>query len=167
MPADLGLAAYDAAVTCAQLLIFIIKTVQQVKRLKAECAEVQAIATLLKEVIDRNRAVLNQLQAAKKLEILLQNVSQFVVSCTQTNIVRRVWEVTWKHRLPTLLKGMMIWVTLLNTETSVSGCRSLIKLLFDKTSRYRVSVRWWSSYSSQQSITPQSRRSRRMFQRCV
>jgi hypothetical protein len=124
--AALGLGAYGAAVTSAELLGFVIKTAGQVKRLKAECAEVQVIAVLLKGVIEKNKGILHDSQTAQKLESLLRSVAQFVVWCTQSNIIRRVWEVTWKHRLPALLKDMMLWVTLLSTETSVSVYSSLL-----------------------------------------
>jgi hypothetical protein len=136
MTAELGLAAYDTAVTSVELLIFIIKTAQQVKRLKAECGEVQAIATLLKEVIEKNEAALKGQKTATKLVSILQSVSQIVVGCTQSN-THRVWEVMWKHRLPKLLKDMMTWVLLLTTETSVGECALFCSLHSNHSIRYQ------------------------------
>ena len=86
MPAELDLAAFDTGVKCIELLIFIIRTVQGVKKLKAECDEVKSIASILLEVLEANKDVLKGQKTTIKLENVLQEVSKFVVECKESNV---------------------------------------------------------------------------------
>ena|ERR1700722_1308403 len=86
MPAELDLAAFDTGVKCIELLIFIIRTVQGVKKLKAECDEVKSIASILLEVLEANKDVLKGQKTTAKLEKVLQEVSKFVVECKESNV---------------------------------------------------------------------------------
>jgi len=117
---ELGLAAFDTGVKSIELLILIIKTAQQVRRLKAECTEVKAIATILKAILEANEEVLKDEKTSTKFEALLLEVLKFTAECHRSSLLNRAWEVIWKHRLPALLKEMMTWIALLNTETTVS-----------------------------------------------
>jgi hypothetical protein len=118
--AELGLAAFDTGVKSIELLIFIIKTAQEVRKLKSECEEVGNTASILKEVLEANKDVLKEQKTSVKLEKVLVEVSKFVVECKESNLLHRAWEVMWKHRLPSLLKEMMMWIALLSVETTVS-----------------------------------------------
>jgi hypothetical protein len=118
---DLALAAFSTGVTSIQLLIQIIRTTQQVRRLKAECEEVRTISSILQELLGANEEVLKDEKTATQLNGVLLEVLKFTAECSGSNLVNRAWEVMWKHKLPGLLKDMMTWVVLLNTGTSVSG----------------------------------------------
>jgi hypothetical protein len=117
---DLALAVFSTGVTSVQLLIQIIHTTQQVKRLKTECEEVRTIASILHELLDANEEVLKDEKTATQLNGVLLEVLRFTAECSGSNLVNRAWEVIWKHKLPGLLKEMMTWVVLLNTGTAVS-----------------------------------------------
>jgi hypothetical protein len=117
---DLALAAFDTGVKSIELLIFVIKTAQEVRKLKSECEEVGNTASILKGVLEANQDVLKEQKTSVKLEKVLVEVSKFVVECKESNMLHRAWEVMWKHRLPGLLKEMMMWIALLSAETTVS-----------------------------------------------
>lgn len=123
MSPELGLAAFEVGVKSVEMLVYIIKTTQEVKRLKSECDKVNTTASILLEVLRRNNDVLKNQVTAKSLEDLLEKVSKFVTHCKASNIIQRAWEVMWKHQLPKLLQDMMTWVVLLTTETTVSLTR--------------------------------------------
>lgn len=127
MTPDVGLAAFDTGVKVIELLIFIINTSQRLRKLRAECDEVNnTTATILKEALEANKGVLKEQKTAIKLEKVLQELAKFVVECKESNIWHRAWEVTWKNRLPGLLKEVMTWIALVNIDTTVSDFALLI-----------------------------------------
>jgi hypothetical protein len=78
---ELGLAAFDGAVTSAELLIWILKTVQKVRRLKKKCREIGEIAGVLQTVLKANEDAIKDLKTKTQLEELLRDVATFVLYC--------------------------------------------------------------------------------------
>ena len=118
----LGFGAFGAAVRSAELLAWIIKKSQEVRRLKKTCREIQQHAEILQAVLQDNEAVLEDLKMKEKLDEILREVATFVLHCIQdTNLVQRAWEVLWEGRLPQLmddLKNLIIYFTM---ESSVAS----------------------------------------------
>ena len=118
----LGFGAFGAAVRSAELLAWIIKKTQEVRRLKEKCREIQRHAEMLQAVLQDNEAVLKDLKMKMKMKLdeILREVATFVLHCIQnTNLVQRAWEVLWECRLPQLmddLKNLIIYFTM---ESSV------------------------------------------------
>ena len=120
----LGFGAFGAVVRSAELLAWIIKKTQEVRRLKEKCREIQQHAEMLQAVLQDNEAVLKDLKMKMKLDKILREVATFVLHCIQdTNLVQRAWEVLWECRLPQLmddLKNLIIYFTM---ESSVGVLR--------------------------------------------
>ncbi|CEL05121.1 hypothetical protein ASPCAL06241 [Aspergillus calidoustus] len=127
MSAELGLAAFDVAATSIHLLVFIIRSAQNVHQLPAECAQVKSIAVVLKAGLDANQNVLDQ-TLASKLNTVLQEVLRFVAECGQSNLGQRAWEVMWRRRLPKLLNEMMTWVAIVQAGATMSTRSDLLGL---------------------------------------
>jgi DNA-binding ferritin-like protein len=92
--AEPGLAfgAFGAAVRSAELLAWIIKKTQEVRRLKGKCREIQQHAEMLQAILQDNEAVLKDLKMKMKLDETLRDVAIFVLHCIQdTNLVQRAW----------------------------------------------------------------------------
>jgi hypothetical protein len=122
MPVELGLAAFDASVTSAELLIWIIKTVQKVRHLKKKCREVGEIAKIVQTVIEADKDVLESHKTRPGLDKILKEVAAFVLQCTtKFNIAQRAWEVLWVRRLPSLMNTMKDWTLNSIMENSVPG----------------------------------------------
>jgi hypothetical protein len=120
----LGFGAFGAVVRSAELLAWIIKKTQEVRRLKKTCREIQQHAEMLQAVLQDNEAVLKDLKMKMKLDEILREVATFVLHCIQdTNLVQRAWEVLWECRLQQLmddLKNLIIYFTM---ESSVGVLR--------------------------------------------
>jgi len=106
-----GLATFDASVTCIKLLIWIIKTSQEVKRFKNYCEAVHSTCTVLLSMLERNKQVLQQDVTATRLAALLKDISRFVHLCTnEYNIIQQAWEVMWRKKLAGMLSDLREWV---------------------------------------------------------
>jgi hypothetical protein len=110
---------FGAGVKAIELLIFIIKTTEEAHHLKNECAKINDTATSLKQCLEANPQGLEGVPASSKLIALLGDVSTFVAKCKQSNILKRAWEITWRQRVPAIIKEMMMWIAILNVEVSV------------------------------------------------
>jgi hypothetical protein len=122
--AEPGLAfgAFGAAVRSAELLAWIIKKTQEVRRLKKKCREIQQHAEILQAVLQDNEAVLEDLKMKEKLDEILQEVATFVLHCIQdTNLVQRAWEVLWEGRLPQLMDDLKNLIIHFTMESSVAS----------------------------------------------
>jgi len=117
---ELGLDAFDASVTCVKLLIFIIKTAQQVKRLNSKCLELANVATILRDMLNANKQLLEDEKTEKRFKHVLEDIARFMASCKDFNVFEKTWEVAWRKRLPSLENELMKWVLLFSTETTVS-----------------------------------------------
>ncbi len=118
---ELGLAALDSAVTSIKLLIWIVKTVKEVRRFKATCLEFGKMATILQDIIAKHQTILETQMTFFSLNKLLQEIQNFVVRCTTDwNFAQRAWEVMWRKRLPHMLSQMREWIVYLTFETTVS-----------------------------------------------
>lgn len=127
--AELGLAAFDTGVECIKIAVYIIRTAQNVRALKEECAETAKVAKILKDVLDKNPDALKESATAAKLKTLLDKLARFVTDCQSSNIFHRTWEVMWQHQLPGLLKQLMTWVAYFTMQTTVSqSCSSTFGL---------------------------------------
>jgi hypothetical protein len=111
MPAELVLAGLETAKSGAEILVYIIKTVQHVRRLKKECGKVGELAQLLQSILDSNQEVLKSFSTEEKLRAHLRDVATFVTNCTKDySLLGRAWEVMWDKKLPKLLAGMKDWI---------------------------------------------------------
>jgi hypothetical protein len=117
--AGVGLGGFGTGIRCLELLIFIIKTAEQAHKLKAECERVKIVATTLKGAIDKNKAALEDHEAASNLGKSLEEVLTFVVKCQGQNILGRAWELRWRKRLPALINEMMMWIAIVDAGVSV------------------------------------------------
>lgn len=119
--AEIGLAAFDTAVTSVKLLVWIIQTVQQVVRFKKTCGKIGELATTLKGVLEKNESTLKHQTTFGALNKLLEDIAKFVVRCTtELNIAQRVWEVIWRKRLPKMMGELQSSTLYLIMETTVS-----------------------------------------------
>ena len=101
---EVGLAAYDSAVTSIRLLAWIIKTTREVIRFKKTCQKIGELATLLTEVFENHKVTLEYRKSFKELNKLLEGIGSFVIRCTtELNLAQRAWEVMWRKRLPKML----------------------------------------------------------------
>ncbi|KAL8364975.1 hypothetical protein RB595_003998 [Gaeumannomyces hyphopodioides] len=126
--AELGLAVVGAATDSVGILGCIIRTARRANTLKKECKDVEVVAELLLDVIQQNPAAVQGLKTKERLLNLLHETQKCVTECTQSS-VNRVWETLWRHRLPTLTKELLVWVTYLTAETTVSSRGDVLKLL--------------------------------------
>jgi hypothetical protein len=120
MTPEAGLAAFDSAVTSVKLLIWIIKTAQEVIRFKKTCHEIGELATTLKGVLEKNEAALKLQKTFGDLNKLLEDIGKIVVRCTtELNLAQRAWEVMWRKRLPKMLGELQSRTLYLIMETTV------------------------------------------------
>ncbi|KAK3391180.1 kinase-like domain-containing protein [Podospora didyma] len=111
MPADLVLAGLATAKSGAEILVYIIRKAQDVRRLKKECEKVGELAQLLQSVLDSNEEALKSSSTEKKLQAHLRDVATFVTNCTKDySLLGRAWEVMWDKKLPKLLAGLKDWI---------------------------------------------------------
>lgn len=115
----LGLGGFGTGIKVIELLIFIIKTTEEAHHLKDECAMINDTATSLKQCLEANPQGLEGVPASSRLIVLLGDVSKFVAKCKQSNILKRAWEISWRQRVPDMIKQMMMWIAILNVEVSV------------------------------------------------
>jgi len=121
MPAELVLAGLETAKTGTQILVYIIRTVQNVRRLKKECEKVGELAQLLQNILDSNKEALKSSSTEKKLQAHLRDVATFVANCTKDySLLGRAWEVMWDQKLPKLLAGLKDWILYFLMDTMVS-----------------------------------------------
>lgn len=121
MPAELVLAGLEAAETGAEILVYIIKTVQNVRRLKKECEKVGELAQLLQSILESNEEALKGSSTEKKLQAHLRDVATFVTNCTNDySLLGRAWEVMWDKKLPKLLAGLKDWILYFLMDAMVS-----------------------------------------------
>lgn len=104
---ELGLAAYQASSECIRLLVLIIHTAVKARRLKAECAEAERTAQILKSVLDSNSnsIALVDPEIVTKLSEVLREISEFVNVRQPSNLFDRLVEVSWKGSSSTTVKG--------------------------------------------------------------
>lgn len=120
MTPDGGLAAFDTAVTSVKLLLWIIKTTQEVVRFKATCQKIGQLATTLMGVLEKNKATLENQRTSKDLNKLLQDLGKFLVRCTlDSNFIQLTWEVIWTKKLPKMLGELESRTLYLILETTV------------------------------------------------
>ena len=120
MSAGIGLAAYDSAVTSLKLLIWIIKTAQDVIRFKKTCHSIGQLAATLEGVLRKNESTLKLQTTFGDLNRLLEDIGKFVVRCTtELNLAQRAWEVMWRKRLPKMLGELQSRTLYLIMETTV------------------------------------------------
>lgn len=119
--AGLAFGGLGTGLKCIELLVWIVKTTQDAHQLKKECGKVREIAQMLEKVLKGNMEVLKDVKTEGALMKILVEVATFVGDCKEKNIVRRAWEMIWTRRLPELLKEMMMWIGIFDTELSV-GC---------------------------------------------
>jgi hypothetical protein len=118
---EIGLAAFDTAVTCVKLLVWIIQTTQKVIRFKKTCAKIGELAITLKGVLERNESTLGGQATFGTLNKLLEDIGKVVVRCTtELNLGQRVWEVIWRKRLPKMVGELQSSTLYLIMETTVS-----------------------------------------------
>lgn len=119
---ELGLAAFQASSECIRLLVLIIRTAMKAKRLKAECAEAERTASILKSVLDSNSnsIALMDPEIVTKFSEVLREILEFVNVCQTSNLFDRLLEVSWKNRLPRLLKELMTWIAYFTMQTTVA-----------------------------------------------
>jgi hypothetical protein len=115
----LGLGGFGTGIKVIELIIFIIKTTEDAHHLKDECAKINDAATSLRHCLEANPQALEGVSASSRLIALLGDVSRFVTGCKQSNLLKRGWEVTWRQRVPAMVKEMMMWIAILNVEISV------------------------------------------------
>lgn len=123
-----GLAVLGAVADCVSILGYIIQTARRASTLKKECKEIEVIAELLLGIIQKNPTAVQGLDTKKKLLDLLHETQKCVTECTQSS-VSRAWETLWRRRLPTFTKELLVWVTYLTAETTVSSRGDVLKLL--------------------------------------
>jgi len=120
MAPGLGLAAFGTGKSAVETLIYIIKTVQNVRKLKKQCEKVGELARLLQTVLNGNEKALEDMDTAIKLRLHLRNVAIFVTNCTKTSsFIERTWEVMWVKKHPRLLGEMKDWVLYFLMDASV------------------------------------------------
>lgn len=119
---ELGLAAFQASSECISLLVLIIRTAVKARRLQAECAEVERTARILKSVLDSNSNSIAFMdpEIVTKLSEVLREILEFVNVCQSSNLFDRLLEVSWKNRLPRLLKELMTWIAYFTMQTTVA-----------------------------------------------
>lgn len=119
---ELGLAAFQASSECIRLLVLIIRTAAKARRLKAECAEAERTASILKSVLNSNSnsIALMDPEIVTKLSEVLREILEFVNVCQSSNLFDRLLEVSWKNRLPRLLKELMTWIAYFTMQTTVA-----------------------------------------------
>ena len=123
MTLEAGLAAFDSAVASVKLLIWIIKTAQEVIRFKKRCHKIGDLAITLKGVLEKNESTLKLQKTFGDLNKLLEDIGKFVVRCTtELNVAQRAWEVTWRKRLPKMLGELQSRTLYLIMETTVRRC---------------------------------------------
>lgn len=120
MTPELGLAAFDSAIASVKLLIFIIKTTDEVVRFKKTCGEINRLARMLQKVLEDNESTLKTQHTFGDLNALLSKISTFVTRCTtDLSLVQRVWEVTWRKELPAMVGELQRRILYLIMETTV------------------------------------------------
>jgi hypothetical protein len=115
----LGMGGFGTGIKVIELLIFIIKTTEEAHHLKEECAMINDTATSLKQCLEADQQGLEGVPASSRLIVLLRDISTFVAKCKQSNVLKRAWEITWRQRVPAMMKEMMMWIAILNVEVSV------------------------------------------------
>jgi hypothetical protein len=119
MTPDLGLSVYQSSVATGELLSLIIRTAREARRLKRECEVVRSHAEVVKRVLDKNKQTLQNVEGEKKLREVVEHLLRFVIWCKDANFLQRVWEVTWKKRLPGMIQELTTWVLILSVGTTV------------------------------------------------
>ncbi|KAF5720071.1 serine threonine kinase [Fusarium mundagurra] len=126
---ELGLSIYQSSVTTGELLSLLINTAREARRLKNECEAVRKQAEIVKSVLDKNQEILRNDECEKKLRDVVKQLFQFVLWCKDANFLQRVWEVTWKKRLPRLVQELMTWALILSVGTTASARSELLGLI--------------------------------------
>jgi hypothetical protein len=119
MALELGLSIFQTSATTGELLSLLIHTAREAQRLKNECEAVRKHAEIVKGVLDKNQQILRNDECEKKLREVVEQLLHFVIWCKDTNFLQRVWEVTWKRRLPRLVQELMTWALILSVGTTV------------------------------------------------
>ena len=119
MTPDLGLAVYQSSATTGELLSLIIRIAREARRLKRECEVVRSHAEVVKTVLDKNKQTLQNVEGEKKLREVVEHLLRFVIWCEDANFLQRVWEVTWKKRLPGMIQELTTWVLILSVGSTV------------------------------------------------
>ena len=129
MTPEVGLAAFNTAVTSVKLLIWIIKTAQEVIRFKETCRKIGELSATLKGVLDKNDATLKHQKTFRDLNKLLKDIGKFVRRCTtELNLAQRAWEVMWRKRLPKMVSELQSRILYLIMETTVRATLTGIAL---------------------------------------
>lgn len=87
--------------------------------MKSECDAVRKHAELVKGVLDKNQQVFQNDECEKKLREVVGQLLHFAIWCKDANFLQRVWEVSWKKRLPRLMQDLMTWALVLSVGTTV------------------------------------------------
>lgn len=117
--AGLGLSAFDVAVKCISLLAYIVKTAENVHKLPAECDEIKSIAAGLEVTLKKYKDTLQDVVSLKRLSKVLENVCIFAAECKHDTVVNKAWEEVWRKKLPSMRQEMLLWILMLNTESTV------------------------------------------------
>ncbi|KAF3000079.1 hypothetical protein E8E13_002135 [Curvularia kusanoi] len=130
MSLDLGLAIYQSSATTGELISLIISTAREARRLKKECEAVRKRAEIVKGILDKNQ---QNDECEKKMREVVEQLLHFVIWCKDANFLQRVWEVTWKRRLPELVQDLTTWALILSVGTTASARSDLLRLITDVT----------------------------------
>ena len=88
------------------------------KRLKKECGEIESVAVLLLQALERNQAAIQGFDTGQRLKNILQETQGCVAECNASSL-NRIWEILWRHRLPDVTKKLLVWVAYFTAETTV------------------------------------------------
>lgn len=118
--AGYGMGIFGTTVRSIELLLLIIKTLDEAIHLKQECKEIKSVCATLLSILRSNSEVLQDVSTSKMLMETLEKVENFALDCKDESLLNCIWEVKWTKQLPALVKEMLMWIACLSTDLSVS-----------------------------------------------
>ena len=118
--AELALAGLQIGATVAEILGYIVRKAREAKQLKEECFRLGNLSAVLLATLNQNKNVLQDVESAGTLRVLLLQLLDFVVFAQREwTVFQKAWEVMWKRRLPRLTTQMVDYLNLCTFETTV------------------------------------------------
>ncbi|TGJ86306.1 hypothetical protein E0Z10_g2458 [Xylaria hypoxylon] len=117
------------AKAAADILTAIVTTIRDAKRLKAECAEIEAVARICLQILKEREPITLESKVAGDFQNYLTKLLKLVAECKDSSIFHRTWEVAWRHRFVNLKQQFVTWMAFLSAETTLASRDDLLKLI--------------------------------------